>query len=188
MLSQKKLAANKANAKKSTGARTAAGKRRASQNARRHGLSLSACADPALSANVEGLAEDLCGVHACPELRFLARRVAEAHVDIQRVRSARILLLKEELAVQDYCSPKNIQKKARALLEIFCRQLKGDKTVPLRLLWAIEPLQGAATFATILADYAREFWRYDQYERRALSRRDRAIREFDLYVLDARAQ
>jgi hypothetical protein len=41
--------ANRANARRSTGPRTAAGKARASRNAVRHGLSVSVLADPALS-------------------------------------------------------------------------------------------------------------------------------------------
>ena len=42
MTSARKLEANRRNARASTGPRTAAGKARAAQNARRHGLSLAA--------------------------------------------------------------------------------------------------------------------------------------------------
>src|SRR6516162_3934529 len=83
---------------------TAAGKARASQNARRHGLSLPALSDPAASAEIEDLVRKICrfgadasanedtdhkiAAAADRELTRLARRIAEAQVDVVRVRRA----------------------------------------------------------------------------------------------------
>src|ERR1700704_1881657 len=113
-VSEKKRAANRANARASTGPKTPAGKARVARNARRHGLNLPVTADPALAPEVEALARDICGLgggahgqvaplHPGPhpplysalhpalhpalhEKLHLARRIAEAEIDLIRVR------------------------------------------------------------------------------------------------------
>jgi hypothetical protein len=81
--------ANRRNARSSTGPRTSAGKARAAQNARRHGLSVPARYDPSRWDEIEALARTIVGLDADPERLELARRIAEAHIDIIRARSAR---------------------------------------------------------------------------------------------------
>src|SRR5207302_8118385 len=54
--SERKLAANRRNARASTWPRTVAGKARVARNARRHGLTVPIAADPALAQEVEVLA------------------------------------------------------------------------------------------------------------------------------------
>ena len=127
-VSEKKRAANRANARASTGPRTPAGKARVARNARRHGLNLPVMADPALAPQVEALARDICGlgadaqrqVSALPpgphpalysavraalhEKLHLARRIAEAEIDLIRVRRARHDLLARALADPNYRS------------------------------------------------------------------------------------
>jgi hypothetical protein len=56
MISPAKLAANRANAMKSTGPRTLAGKARAAQNARRHGLRATVLIDAGFAQEVKDLA------------------------------------------------------------------------------------------------------------------------------------
>ena len=59
MISPRKLAANRANARRSTGPRTREGKRRSSRNALKHGLSVRIAADPAeLAAMVKRILDD----------------------------------------------------------------------------------------------------------------------------------
>jgi hypothetical protein len=98
MTSARKIKANRANAQASTGPKTARGKLRSAQNSRRHGLSLSVTSDPVLSGRVEALARKIAGDTAGHNIYQLARRVAEAQVELQRVRYAR---LKLELILQD---------------------------------------------------------------------------------------
>ena len=97
MTSARKVKANRANAWASTGPKTALGKTRAAQNARRHGLSLTIFADAVLSAEAENLAREIAGEGATLRILELARRVAEAQIDLQRVRYARHKLLSNEL-------------------------------------------------------------------------------------------
>jgi hypothetical protein len=93
MTSVRKIEANRANAKASTGPKTAAGKSRTSQNALRHGLSLSIFLDEALSAEAEKLSDKIAGKKAASEIRERAHRVAEAQIDLLRVRQMRFDLL-----------------------------------------------------------------------------------------------
>jgi hypothetical protein len=89
MTSARKIAANRQNARASTGPKSAAGKARSARNAHRHGLSIAIWRDPSLTADAEALAREIAGVGASPELLELARRVSEAQIDIIRVRKAR---------------------------------------------------------------------------------------------------
>jgi hypothetical protein len=82
-------AANRRNARRSTGPRTASGKRSVTVNALRHGLSVPVLADPALAGEAAELAERLANGSADPRMRERAVQVAVAQVDVQRVRRAR---------------------------------------------------------------------------------------------------
>ena len=61
MTSLRKIQANRANARTSTGPKRAQSKARTARNARRHGLSLSVFADPVLSEQVEAIAREIAG-------------------------------------------------------------------------------------------------------------------------------
>ena len=93
MPSAKKMAANQANARSSTGPRTAAGKRRSAQNARRHGLSVPVFADPNLVPMVENLARKILDGRTDSVLVARAREIAAAQVDLGRVARSRQALL-----------------------------------------------------------------------------------------------
>ena len=59
MASERQLTANRRNAQKSTGPKSRAGKRRASQNANRHGLSARNLLDADWIATIEALAKKI---------------------------------------------------------------------------------------------------------------------------------
>jgi hypothetical protein len=86
MSSAHKRATNRANARSSTGPKTTCGKARSSQNAHRHGLSLSVLFDPLLLKEVEALAKQLVGEPATAQIHKLAREVAAAQIELCRVR------------------------------------------------------------------------------------------------------
>ena len=89
MPSERRARANRANARRSTGPRSAQGKARAAQNARRHGLSQGILTDPVLAGEVEALAQRLAQEAGRCDLMDLARRIAEAQIDVQRIRQFR---------------------------------------------------------------------------------------------------
>ena len=98
MTSERKQRSNRANARLSTGPKTAEGKARASKNARRHGLNLPVLRDPSLAKEVETMACRIAGEGASGELLARARAIAEAQIDLQRMRLYRLRRMQEALA------------------------------------------------------------------------------------------
>jgi hypothetical protein len=85
----RQIAANRANAKRSTGPKTAAGKQRSSRNAFRHGLSGPLPPDPTTSAKVDSIAGLLGGVQTHEDRPEPAADFARAQVELLRIRSIR---------------------------------------------------------------------------------------------------
>jgi hypothetical protein len=80
--------ADRADAHARGGARTPGGKARSARNAMRHGLSLRVVADPATMAEIEALTRRMSPA-ANPDIGELAYAVAQAQVDLIRIRRAR---------------------------------------------------------------------------------------------------
>jgi len=177
MTSAAKLKANQRNARRSTGPKSVLGRRHSAQNAFRHGLARPLKSDPALIAKVEALARAIAGPGVSDELDELACRVAEAQIDLCRVREARSRLLSRHLNDPYYES----RPATRAKVSILCRLISlGADNLPDGLEdWLTSTPQGPHKMAAVLLEEARQLAALDRYERRALSRRKSAIREFD---------
>jgi hypothetical protein len=88
MTSQRKIDANKQNAKRSTGPRTESGKLRASRNAVRHGLAAKFGTDEVDIRNIETLAKALAADRPnCPTKA--ARAAALAQLELTHIRKVR---------------------------------------------------------------------------------------------------
>ena len=90
MTSTKRVAANRNNARKSTGPKTAKGKDRASRNALRHGLAAIARHNLSVSAQIERITRAICGGDAPPAQYEQALIIAESEVVLLHVRTARV--------------------------------------------------------------------------------------------------
>jgi hypothetical protein len=90
VISAKKLAANRRNARNSTGPKTVEGKHRASRNAMRHGLETINRLNPSVFAQIERMARAICGDAASPAQYEQALIIAESEVVLLHVRIARV--------------------------------------------------------------------------------------------------
>jgi hypothetical protein len=178
MTSDRKISANRANAKASTGPKTAQGRARAARNAFRHRLSLPLCSDPALSEEVEALALKIAGTDANAEIQELARQVAEAQIDLRRVRYARNQVLSDALSFTLYESRAARRNKAAFILSLF-RPNAPDLPIEVVEAFLLSTPKGPEKFALIVSQEAKRLLAMDRYERRALLRRRIAIRAFD---------
>ena len=93
MTSKRQVTANRRNARASTGPRTRAGKASSAQNALRHGLTVKVLADSAMSEAVKKLGRLIAGLAASDAVLSCAMGVAEAEVDLRRIRRLRARLL-----------------------------------------------------------------------------------------------
>jgi hypothetical protein len=93
MASEKQLRANRENAKRSSGPKTALGRLKSSRNALRHGLSLPLTAGPATSMKVRQMAQMLVPEGADDMQVMAAVEMAQAQSQLLRVSSVRSKLL-----------------------------------------------------------------------------------------------
>ena len=172
MTSDRKTKANRANARVSTGPNTVDGRARSAQNAFRHGLSLPVHSDQALSKEVQALARLIAGSNTSAHMQMLARQVAEAEVDLRRVRLASHQILSQAGSMSVIPGP--------LLTTSPMPEAAQEEFAPLTPL--------ADKLATILAQQAKAIEAMHRYERRARSRRKFAIRVFDAAAADHLSQ
>jgi hypothetical protein len=135
MASERQIAANRRNAKKSTGPRSQTGRDASRRNARRHGLAIAIETDPAFHQDIEELAKTLSLSGGKQKVDEHAREAAGAEFDLLRIRKIRT--------------------------------------------WLFETLCCDATTSESMAELNDKLAKLERYERRAFSRRKRALRECD---------
>jgi hypothetical protein len=93
MTSERKTATNRSNSRTSCGPRSAAGKNKVSRNAMRHGLAALVHRQPVPSAQIEQLADAICGGEQYPLLHEQAGIIAETALILQAVQAQKSALI-----------------------------------------------------------------------------------------------
>ena len=160
MSSEKQIEANRRNAQKSKGPRTAAGKVRASRNSRKHALCTISSNNPRFAPRIESIARAICPESANSGLWEQALIIGECTTLLACAQAERIALI-ERLLGGPCVHIADTQGAGRA-------ELGASQCKPAPLRDELEAMGLAA----------RGLNRLERYERRALSRRKRAIETF----------
>jgi hypothetical protein len=175
MATERQIAANRQNARKSTGPRSRAGRKRASRNSYRHGLSSGVAAAAECGKHVEALAQKIAGRGADAVTLEIARSIARAEFELAQIRRIRVALLERmsefgEFEVRRISIKEEIRQCRRALK-------RGDPlfalspALPAPEMPSAEPARTAEAVRRALP----ELVKLDRYERRATARRDRLV-------------
>jgi hypothetical protein len=201
MISARKIAANRINAQRSSGPRSPVGKDRVSSNARRHGLAALKHFDAMRPRDIELMARAICGDDIDPLLFEQAQMIAENEILLRCVSAERIAVIERlrdvnvrPLAIRD---DSLARAKARALkmdvaaAELERMQAKFDAMSAeerTRLYEeydrALDELDAKPTPIAerdeldAMREAMPDLERLARYERRAWSRRKRAMRNF----------
>jgi len=125
MTSERKIAANRSNSRKSCGPRGAAGKTKVSRNAMRHGLAALSHRQPVPSAEMEELVDAICAGAQDPLLREQATIIAETEFVVRAVHAQKSALV-ERLKDRDAIA---LAHGDNRLLRAEVRHLKSELTI-----------------------------------------------------------
>ncbi len=182
MASERQIEANRRNARKSTGPRSGAGKKRASRNAYTHGLNLSQ-SNAAFAKQVDELARKIAGPTRDAVTLEHARSAAEAELELARIRRVKLALFERASALGSLDAPKHFPSAVQEVrwliaMDLWMTEEKGTRPPrpklkdPSATLPSLEPQRSSEAVRRILPNLIQ----LDRYECRAAARRDRAIR------------
>ena len=195
MSSQARLAANRANAQKGRGPRTAAGRTRASRNALRHGLAAISRHNPAYFPEIGRMASACCEGDTDPLLFEQALIIAESDIiliclgaerfaAIERMRDPDAIPFSDSKASLARARARFAQAKRAYAQLVKAKQAKAGSTSDTgKASISAQKNKGPHPPAQrdecdAMCRAAPDLTRLERYERRAASRRNRAIREF----------
>ena len=179
MASERQIAANRRNARKSTGPRSGAGRKRASRNAYRHGLTLNITSTAAFAKQLNKLARKIAGDTKDAITLERARAVAHAELDLARVRRAKVALIERASAFGELDPPRLTVTQVIRLLNAFERGRPIPQPIDaLATMPSQEPDRSAEAVRRVLPDLRK----LERYERRSAARRDRAARQQSIVV------
>jgi hypothetical protein len=176
--SERQIAANRNNARKSTGPRSSAGQKRTSHNAHSHGLTLS-ISSAAIAKHLEKRTRKIAGGSKDEIVLEHARAAAQAELDLARVRQVKLALIERVSALGALDAPQlfgSLAEEMRYLKSILSGRAPPalpERVDPSATMPTQEPERTVEAVRTALP----ELVKLERYESRAVSRRDRAIRE-----------
>jgi len=176
--SERQIAANRRNAQNSTGPRSAAGKRRASRNSYRHGLTSATTSNAKRAKCVERLAREIAGDTSDVIILEYGRTAAEAEFDLAQIRRVKVAIIERIMAFGEANRPRTFQSLAQ-VKRFFSGLDRGELVLPNPVdaapaLPEAEPERSAEAIRRALP----ELIKLDRYERRAAARRSRALHIF----------
>ena len=178
MASDRQITANRRNARRSTGPRSAPGRTRSRRNSFRHGLAAGVSANAGRIEQIERLARKIAG--ASPDILTLegARTFAQAEFDLAQIRRVKVALISRVMAFggleksdDDFQSPAQVRQILSAL--------KRDELIlPDHVETSATPIMDPERTAEAIRCALPELIKLERYERRAAARRARAMHIF----------
>jgi hypothetical protein len=183
---ERQIAANRANAARSTGPRSAAGKKRSAQNSFRYGLTIKS-SDAGFLKEADKRAV-LIGGEDMDAIEYdLARNAAEAQMDLERVKETTVALIHRVFIKGSLTPPQHFstKKEERKYFNAMRRSIMGHvHTPPAPIL--IDPSDTMPKSqdereAEATRRMLPELLKLSTYEKRFAGRRDRAIKKLVEY-------
>lgn len=122
---------------------------------------MSVCAERGLAVEAEVLAHRIAGASPSPAILTLARAVADAQIDLIRIRQTARDWLGRDVATQS------------------CPSVRRNTEIPFEQEGSKDHERNPGYLGDVSTELARHIEILTQYERRALSRRNRAIQDLD---------
>ena len=175
MASERKIAANRRNARNSTGPRSSVGKRRTSRNAYRHGLTATVASSAERTKRIERLAREIAGTATDVFVLERARDAAQAELDLEQIRRVKVALIERMLAFGEFQAATAFESVRE--IKRFLKGLDRGKMIapspvkPAPIMPEAEPERLAEAVRRALP----ELLKLDRYERRAAAVRDRSV-------------
>ncbi len=182
MATDRQIAANRRNAQKSTGPRSASGKKRASKNSFRHGLSKPMSGLP-FSRAIEVLARSIVGEGASASTLGLGRQAAEAMLALDQIRRMELGLIALVSAFGRLETPNTFASKRDEVAWVMQTFLGvTPKRPPKFAVDELAPMPKEEPERTIEAVRRGlpALLRLQRYEARAIAKRDHAVRAIAL--------
>jgi hypothetical protein len=178
MSTDRQIAGNRRNARRSTGPRSAAGRKRSSRNSFRHGLAAGVAATAERIKYIERLARKIAGASTDVVTLGEARTFAQAAFELAQIRRVKVALISRVMAFGGFETPDQFESLDQQVKQLL-RWLKRGELVPLkRAEIPAMPTTDPECTAEAMRRALPELIKLGRYERRAATRRARALRSF----------
>ena len=175
MATERQLAANRRNARRSTGPRSGAGKKRASRNSYRHGLTARLTGGMQRAQDIEALARKIVGQSTDPITLENGRTAARTEFDLAGIRSVKLALISRVMVFGQIETPGTFQS-LNQIKQYLDTVARGEFIVPEPAEPEAMPVTEPERTAEAIRRALPELIKLERYERRAAAQRDRSLR------------